>query len=212
MKRIISKDFDVSKMAYFSDDLCQRYLLEVSFSHEITTNIAVILMNPKNNILTEKDDILKKVEGFLQQKEYPAVPKINFTNLFPFVKNRIKELNTQLAANDLHQMAEFKKNLAMMKSVIKSADKIILAWGSLPDELSKQKFQTAIADVYHLLRMFNKTENCYVFSIKEKNALLDEEGNPFHPNQGTLESLQPIENLWMENMKIQYRFTKMSHI
>lgn len=208
----MEKDDKISRTAYFSDDLQQRFLLEIQYEKEAAGNIAVILMNPKNDEIIATDDVLNQIENLLGQSKYPTLQSVKVVNLFPFIEQKTTQLSAQISIVDLHQLNEFKQNLAMIKSVLKSADKIVLAWGSLTEYISNQKLQIAIADVYHLIRVFNKLENCYVFSLVGVDERLDNEGNPFHPIQGEINGIIPIEKLWMENNCLNYRFTKLSFI
>lgn len=62
---------------------------------------------------------------------------------------------------------------------MKSADKIILAYGDNPSKFKKTIHQK---EVNHLLQKLIDKENIYAFSYQGKDEL-SKQGNPYHPGR-----------------------------
>lgn len=179
--------------------LQKRYLLSKVYNMAASVNVAVIMMNPKVKNENQYDEVLENVLTCIEKNEKNALNQINIVNLFPFVTEDLSAMEQQIQTTDLHKNKQIIENLVTIKKVIKNANKIVLAWGNPTPGFSENYYKTAIADVYHMIRMFNKIEDCYVFSILETNNPLNTNENPFHPKEGTIIELNQIKLLWMEN-------------
>lgn len=199
MDRTTIESVGVSINTQFNRRIQRRYVWKKVYNEASTVKVSVIMMNPKVKDEKQCDKVLEKVLTFIEVSENNELNQLNILNLFPFIAENLSGMEQSMQVTNLHKNIEIKENLATIKNVVKNADKIIFAWGSLTPGLSEAHFKTAIADIYHMIRMFNKTENCYVFSIVETNNPLNSDGNPFHPIEGTINGLNHIRQLWMEN-------------
>lgn len=198
MKNIVVEQ--EQKIAYYSEDMKNRYLLKVILNDNANVNeeALVIMLNPRKQSNLVQDTIIKDISQLFSKKEN-SMRAVNIMNLFPFEEDEIEALHAYLNGRDMRKFMAIKHNLAMLRLAVKKADKIILAWGDVPENFVQAHYQTAIKDVYHLLKIFRKEKNCFVFSLKDKLDLVHQNGHPRHPREGSIDSLKKIVDLWIEN-------------
>lgn len=186
------------RIAYYSEDMKNRYLLKIVLNEKASEEILVIMLNPRKHGNLVQDRIIDDISNIFSTKEN-RVKEVSVMNLFPFEEDEIEDLHEYLAGKDMRKFMAIKQNLAMLKIAIKKVDKIIFAWGDVPENFAQTHYQTSIKDVYHLVRIFRKENHCFVFSLKEKLETLHQNGHPRHPRESSIDKLGKIIDLWIEN-------------
>lgn len=189
-------------VTYYSDDEKERYLLKVICDPEVDKSVTVIMLNPTTTEEALADSVVQKAIHYFPNK----VDEVNIVNLFPFRENHIHQLDEHMKEKNMRYFSIIKQNLHMIKLAIKDADEIILAWGSLPDDFSEAHCHTCIRDIVHLIRMFHKTNHCYVFEIEGQESLLTWDNHPHHPRERKIKGLQHVSELWIEDGCLVLRF------
>lgn len=190
------------RIGYYSEGLKNRYLLKSIINEHAEKKIAIIMINPKSIHEIKEDTILENAIAYFTEQLEGNIKEVNVVNLFPFKEDNMDFLGEYLAGRDMHKFMAIKYNLHMMKLVIKQSDEIHLAWGDMPGDFAVTHFQTAVRDVYHLIRVFNKEKNCYIFNLKNHESLLNKSGTPFHPKQGEIIGTKKIKKMWIENNEL----------
>lgn len=203
MKNIIVEQ--KQRIAYYSEDMKNRYLLKVLMNENADEEILVIMLNPRRQGNLVQDTLINDISNFFSSKDN-SVKEISIMNLFPFEEDEIEDLHEYLVGKDMRKFIAIKQNLAMLKIEIKKVNKIVFAWGDVPGNFVQSHYQTAIKDVYHLVRIFRKEKHCFIFSLKDKLDILHQNGHPRHPREGSIHGLKKIEDLWIENNELKLVF------
>lgn len=202
MKRVTLDVGEYQGITYYSDNEKERYLLKAIRDPKVEKIVTVIMLNPTTTEEALADPVVKKAVSYFPHQ----VGEVNIVNLFPFRENHINRLDEHMKGKNMRDFSIIKQNLHMIKLAIKDADEIILAWGSLPDGFSAVHYNTCIRDIMHLIRVFHKTTQCYVFEIEGQQSLLTVDGHPHHPREGKIKNLQHVSELCIEDGKLVLRF------
>jgi len=190
------------RVAYFSDDLQQRYLLKSINDADGLKKVAVIMMNPKLQDEHFTDPVVDHIVEFLKTHIKENIAEVNIVNLFPFREDHLNRLDDYFLGKNMREFESIRQNLHMIKRIIKEMDYIILAWGSLRDQFSELHYLNSIRDIHHLLRVFQKEQNCFVFSLEGEMDGVNSDGQPFHPREGILAGIRRVNMMYMENGKL----------
>lgn len=202
MKKVALNVGEYQGITYYSDNEEERYLLKAIRDPEVDKAVTVIMLNPTKTEEVLADPVVQKAVHYFPNQ----VGEVNIINLFPFRENHIHQLDEYMKGQNMRDFSIIKQNLHMIKLAIKDADEIILAWGSLPDGFSAIHYDTCIRDIVHLIRIFHKTNQCYVFEIEGQESLLTWDGHPHHPREGKIQGLQHVSELCIEDGRLVLRF------
>lgn len=201
--KCVESNYDLKKrVAYFSDDLQQRYLLKAINDENGLKKVAVIMMNPKLQDENFTDPVVDHTVEFLKAQIKETIAEVNIVNLFPFREDHLNQLDDYFLGKNMREFESIRQNLHMIKRVVKEMDYIISAWGSLRDQFSELHYLNSIRDIHHLLRVFQKEQNCFVFSLKGVADGVNSDGQPFHPREGPLAGIRRVNMMYMENGKL----------
>ncbi len=144
--------------------------------------IQLIMMNPSKAGKDNSDNTMNSVIKYIYEcPKFNQAKEITVSNLFPFSEPESSNLRQIFDSNSQDSLFqdELAKNRDKGDELVKSADKIILAYGDNPSKFKKSIHQS---EVNHLLHKLIDKENIYAFSYHGKDGL-SKQGNPFHPGR-----------------------------
>ncbi|MEK3977878.1 DUF1643 domain-containing protein [Psychrobacillus sp. FSL K6-2836] len=165
-------------------------------------NTVVIMMNPSAADANYSDDTVNKVIHALST----ISQTIYILNLFPFYEPDSKKLGDLVQKKNNLQIIN--QNEAAISKAIKSADKIIFAWGDVPKGLPAKLHNERVKAVIKIIEKRNKENSLYVFNYGRKKFLkfISNKKRPLHPSRKNIHSLKSIKSYYFSRSLLRLEF------
>lgn len=164
-----------------------RYVLTLdNMESESEKTVTVIHLHPMGAEQQYSDAMTNQMVRFLSKEDFQS---ISFVTLFPYHVPTATQLRELIVDPRLEEVME--KNRRFIHERLMNSDVFVLAWGERPYYIPNRQFDEAFQYVMHLIQMWQKEKNVYVFRYSHAPSFT-KNGQPDTPQKKVIEGILPI--------------------
>lgn len=186
-------------------DIEGRYLLKVKLNNDFPDTLTIAMMNPSKADENCSDDTVNKVIEFVYRKNsckkslIRNIGYIYIVNIFPAyepnsgnVQEKLEEIISERKLDLMQQ-----RNKIAFEDALSESQKVILAWGDVPNKVKAKIHNHEAIMMYELLVQYGLKDNSYLFKYEEYSQILTNKKRPRHPSWNTPENYVHINDIWV---------------